>query len=154
MKKIIYLFLAIIIIQIGLLFSCTKTITDECGPFPNRFIINGLNISSNKLVSFDSLNNYYQFDSISLIDTLTIDNFFIELNPVKEYYIAKSRISGISIINEAFACSPPTPFSEATIDNISIFCDKDYDSSFKIGVDLKMIFDVVVVDYYKYINYY
>jgi len=154
MKKILFVLMTGIILYVGLLLSCSKPEEDDCGPFTNRFKVNGINMKCLKLIDYDSLSNDYQFDSISSNDTLSIDNFFIELDPVKEFYIAGNSIKRFSIISEAYACSPPIPFSETSIDYITMTCNKDYDSSHKAGVDLISKFDVIVLDIYKnIINY-
>jgi len=34
----------------------------------------------------------------------TINNFYIELNPIKEYYFAKTSSYDFSLINKTYAC--------------------------------------------------
>lgn len=156
LRKIISIFIIGSIIQILLLVSCSKLDSEinNCGNYPNRFKITGFNLTENKIEKFNSRNYYWGTDSISSNDTVTFDSLSIGLIPIKKEYFAVNKPHGFSFLSESFACRPIPAYCEASIDYILITCDKDYNNSFKAGEDLLSLFDVVIFDAYKEINFY
>jgi len=157
MKKLIIILLTILSVGAFWLLSCSKgTPPDPCGPFNNRFSSTGLTINTLKIHSYDSSYPIYYFDTLKNTDSVVFSKLAIQLIPKKIFYIAKTPDQGFSfsLFNSAMACSPPVPYSDELNDYIIITSTKDFDQTHKSGSNLKDLFDVAILDRFKYIYYY
>jgi len=139
------------------LLSCSKrNHDDDCGPFPNKFKSTGVFVYTLKVDSFDSLSRSYIFDTLKVTDTVQFNELAIQLTPEKSFYIGSAirQKCASSVFNEAYACSPPIPYSDEQNDYIIITSTKDFDQTHKIGKNLTDLFDVVILDLFKNIIYY
>jgi hypothetical protein len=153
------IFIAILIIGIisGLicLSSCLKINPGpQCGPFDNRFLSTGLSINTLKIRSYDSLTGRFDFAYLNLLDTIPYEKLTLRLMSEKKFYIATSlhQRCTFSIFSEAYACSPPIPYSDEKVDNIIIKSNKDYDQTHISGDNLADLFEIVIVDNFNSIH--
>lgn len=152
MKKEIITLITSALFFIGMFTSCSYE-NDDCDSFDNQFKINDLNINTFEMTYHDTISNMYDFKRITENDTISFEKLYLELDPVKELFYAQNTTKSFSFISAAYACSPPVPYSLSSIDKIEITCDKDFDNTHKAGEDLSSLFDVMILDLYKNINY-
>jgi hypothetical protein len=156
MKKIILVFSISLLSGFILLFSCSKSKQDNpCGG-DNRFKSTGLTINTVKIIGFDSIHSQYYFDTVKVLDTVSFDKLALKLTPIKSFYTSATfnYHYNFSFFNEAYACSPPIPYSDEQNGYIIITCEKDFDQVHKSGTNLANLFDVAILDSYKGIYYY
>ncbi len=129
--------------------SCLKINPEpQCGPFNNRFSSTGLTTNTLKIKSYDSLSGRFDIAYLNLLDTIPYKKLALRLMPEKKFYIATSLHKGctFSIFSEAYACSPPIPYSDEKVDDIIIKSNTDYDQTHISGDNLADLFEVVIVD--------
>jgi hypothetical protein len=90
------------------------------------------------------------------LDTISFDKLAFKLTPIKSFYTTENITShrNFSFFSEAYACSPPIPYSDEQNGYIIITCEKDFDQLHKSGTNLANLFDVAIFDLYKGIDYY
>jgi hypothetical protein len=156
MKKLLLVLLFTLAAGSIWLLSCSKTSPeDTCGSFDNRFSSTGIILNTLKTVSYDSAASRYYFDTVKNPDTVQFDELAIRLIPEKRLYIGSAipGRSSSSMFSEAYACTPPIPYSDERIDYITITTTTDFDQGHPAGSNLSDLFDVAILDKYRNINY-
>ena len=121
-------------------------VTDECGPFKNKFKTTGFTSEAYKFEPGDSLSARPDLLPIN-DDTLLYSDFSIQMRPHKEgYFSSYERGSSFSFVPSAYACSPPIPSTDEAIKDMQIYSDKDFNSEYAAGDDLAGLFDILVLN--------
>lgn len=132
---------SLILFIIGLL-SCEN----ECGPFPNKFKIIGLDWHNYKATYTVTPDTELELSDIEN-DSVVYNQYSILIVPIQETYFAQNFNNwNINLIKTAHACSPIRPLTDEKIDSIVINSTKDFNENYPSGSDLADLFDVVVLD--------
>lgn len=131
------------------LFSCNE---DDCGPFNNAFKTVDLEFSIHEAIYSEDEETKLVLNGIEN-DSVDYDLYAISVRPVSEFYMTQNTNSwSFSLIQSAYACTPPIPSTEEQIDSIVIVSETDFDLDHPAGTDLSGLFDIVVTDYVFEIN--
>ncbi len=120
----------------------------DCGPFPNKFKITGLDWYNYK-ATFSDFEDYDPILNLSAIenDSVVFNEYSILIVPIQETYFAQNfNNRKYKLITTAYACSPLIPETDEKIDSIVIKSTKDFNENYPSGSDLAALFDVVVRD--------
>lgn len=120
----------------------------DCGPFNDQWRVYDLRWHNAKAVYSDT--SYPRLTTYTIEnDSVLYSNYAIVIVPnLGTYASLKSTPKwNFSFINSAYACSPPDPKSEETIDSIVILSLNNYDSNHPAGKNLADLFEVVVNKY-------
>lgn len=124
------------------LFSCEE----ECGPFPNKFKIVGLDWVNHKAVYSDTADAKLQLSDIEN-DSVIYKEYSILIVPRQDTYFAQNINKwNFSLIQSAYACSPVVPTTDEKIDSIVILSDSDFNLNYSSGKNLSDLFDIVILD--------
>lgn len=140
--KLMILFGAYLLIFILSLVSCDNK--DDCNFGSSKFRVTGLNGSVGKIFYYISSSDT-QINSVLPIANATINykDFAILLNSQIVFATNKSLpLNNFSLINSAYACSPPIPYTDENIDSIVISATKDFDKNYLAGSNLNDLFDI------------
>ncbi len=128
---------------IGLI-SCDEI--NDCGPFPNKFKIIGLDWANYKAIYSDTSDTRLLLSYIDN-DSVIFNEYSIFIAPRQETYFAQKSIDwNFNLIQSAYACSPVIPTTDEKIDSIVILSHKDFDTNHPAGTDLSDLFKIVVLD--------
>lgn len=143
-KKISVIFILYVVFLFVGVFSCD--ISEPCGPFPDKFKVVGLEYNVLK-VEYSQGTGFEIKEFKINIDTLNHTNFALFVRSMKETYFSMlNRAKSFSLIQPIYACTPIDPTTDEKIENIEIFCDKDWNDDFPAGTNLAPIIDVVIYD--------
>jgi len=121
-------------------FSCEK---DDCGPFANPK--QQLSEISGAAVNLQQLDNNIGSTEVAM-DSVPFVHFGFRLNAVFKPLTnsqAQRKVLGFRVIESAYACTPPPPFTDDNLNSIEIMADRDFNSNYGIGSDLSSLFDLV-----------
>jgi hypothetical protein len=151
-KRIVFIFTGYILLFIIGLISC-ETNANDCGPFPSKFKIIGLDWVNYKAIYSDTADTRLILSDI-LNDSIVYNKYSIFISPRQETYFAQSSNNwSFSLMQTAYACSPVIPETDEKIDSIVIVSTKDFNVNHPSGSDLVDLFDVVVLDPVNHIYY-
>jgi len=124
------------------LFSCDP----NCGPFPTKFNVVGLDWHIFKAIYTDTEVNKLMLSEIEN-DSVEYKHYAIDIDPEIETYFAKVYDKwNFSLIQSAYACSPPPLTTDEIIDSIVIVSETDFDLNHSSGTNLSDLFDIVIRD--------
>lgn len=142
-NKLLILFGGFLLLFLIGLFSCV----DNCGPFPNKYKIVGLNWVNYKAIYSENSDPRLSLNEIEN-DSVDYDSYSILIIPEQETFFAQNNNSwNFSWIQTAKACSPITPMTDEKIDRIFILSEKDFDPNHRSGTDLGEFFEIIIFDY-------
>jgi len=124
------------------LFSCGP----NCGPFPNKFKVVGLEWGNKKAIYDVTTVNKLM---LSQIENGSVDynHYAINIHPLIETYFGQTTDKwNFSLIQSAYACDPPPLTTDLILDSILIVSEKDYNLNHLSGTDLSDLFDIVIRD--------
>lgn len=148
-QKVILIFTGSFFLFVIGLVSCEN----ECGPFPNKFKIIGLDWYTYKAT--------YSETSVPMLilsdienDSVVYNQYSILIAPIQETYFAQNFNNwNFNLIKTAYACSPLIPETDEKIDSIVIKSTKDFNENYPSGSDLADLFNVIVRDLANNIYY-
>ena len=118
----------------------------DCGPFPNKFKIIGLDWHNYNATYTDTPDTDLMLNDIEN-DSVVFNEYSILIVPIQETYFAQNfNNRKYKLITTAYACSPLIPETDEKIDSIVIKSTKDFNENYPSGSDLAALFDVVVRD--------
>lgn len=143
-QKIILIFSAYFTILIIGLIACDEI--NDCGPFPNKFKVVGLDWVNYKAIYSDTADTKLVLSYIDN-DSEIFNEYSIFIAPRQETYFAQNSMDwNFSLIQSAYACSPVIPTTDEKIDSVVILSQKDFDANHPAGTDLSDLFEIVVLD--------
>ncbi|MDD4209657.1 MAG: hypothetical protein PHI52_04890 [Bacteroidales bacterium] len=143
-QKIILIFSAYFAILIIGLIACDEI--NDCGPFPNKFKVVGLDWVNYKAIYSDTADTKLLLSYIDN-DSVIFNEYSIFIAPRQETYFAQNSVDwNFSLIQSAYACSPVIPTTDEKIDSVVILSQKDFDTNHPAGTDLSDLFEIVVLD--------
>lgn len=145
-NKLLTLFGAFILMLFLSLFSCEDDI--DCGPFHSKFKTTELGWSISEAVYSETADVKLSINDIQN-DSVDFDKYAIVLHPDTESYSANTPSPWhFSLIQSAYACSPPPLSTDEKIDSIFITSTTDFDANHPAGTDLADLFDIVISSYF------
>lgn len=125
----------------------------DCGPFgSSRFDITGIEVSA---VTYDELpsniHNPVETTALDAANTITNGQLILELDAdttsASTLASTKNSSFSFSLISPAYACSPPPPYTDETIQSLNITSDSDFSADYPAGSNLNPLFTVEYRDW-------